>query len=469
MDGIITPTIPPIHNPAHSKIRLNVIKTNQTPHRKRAGFVVKEEFDMSDSKNFYNEICELKKIYLGWDANLPKQKKHKVTKDNFMLYMQNAKELLEYWTPRIGAPVVGNFHYIFQNLEFEEDICLIGTQTYKHAADVSQGEALNFNNCYFKKSLEVDMPIFVEGCSIDTLVLRNYEVNKVYVISICENTHLKLLWANNLRISKGYLVISDSQIDGLNLYDTQIDNVTFREVRFCERHTTERGNLNFNKTVFQGAVKFIGCKFNKSPEFHGAILNSDTSFLNCKFMGMESDGAERDYAVLKQHMRGISADMEAEMFQGLETQSRIRRYKRDGLIFKEGNLIEYSAATFMQGFNNFGQNLVRPLYWIFGFIFLLAFFNFGLLHFDINMLAIDQEKIPAWINDPLLGYWGLENLQYALIYSVRHGLGPLGLFFDTNGIQAANGFSKTLAFLQLFLSSLMLYLYVMQIRRRFRM
>ena len=121
-----------------------------------------------------------------------------------------------------------------------------------------------------------------------------------------------------------------------------------------------KGSVSFNNRRFTDTTSFKNAKFHRAPGFHNAHLHQDTDFTGAKFLDSFSDGAARAYRTLKLAMGAVKARGEEADFYALE-QERLRHMASTPKAVK-------IAATLYKFTSDYGRSFVLPLF------FLLAVF-----------------------------------------------------------------------------------------------
>ena len=222
--------------------------------------------------------------------------------------------------------------------------------------------------------------------------------------------------------------------------------------------------ISFEKAIFNDSASFEGAEFFVAPEFHNAQLHPSIYFKNCKFRDTSSKRAQSAYRTLKQFMMKNESDHEAQMFHALELESRYNTELPKGWqnILSSPKGVETIFSFCLKQLTNYGRNLWLPFLWlfIFGDLFLIfyAASNRG------DCAAIAALPIQGWAKDVCEG--GYTNLFYAF----KNTFGPFGLAFSDSRLIIPNSVTvKILGFVHILLSSIIWFIWILQIRRRFKL
>ena len=404
----------------------------------------------NSTRDFLNKVKQLKQNHLNQYATKEKfEEKVTIDGNHFIDLITKIVSLAKNYT---DSSVLEN-----TNVFVFSDLNIVGAPEVK-PTDIKR---VSFKNCTISQ-MTASVSISFDNCKVGPTVFKLHKPTPAQnSITITNNSIIAdfncLPSGGNATQHITELRIENSQIENLKCNKVVFGRVTVNKTILG---TTKPQLIDFNEAVFNETTSFEDCTFLSAHKFHGATLYSETSFTDSDFLEINKSSNENDYRVLKQHMKSISADSEVEKFQNLEVQSRVNRNKIKNNLLTRGNWIEYGCAWLLKEFNSFGQDLLKPVLWI---IALIAF-CFVTYYLPFFGLDIDEKKLPKWAELAKTS----EHAR-SFIYSIKHGLGPLGLFFKTEGIVAASGMTKALAFFQFLISSVMLFIVVMQVRRRFRL
>ena len=131
------------------------------------------------------------------------------------------------------------------------------------------------------------------------------------------------------------------------------------------------GPVRFSNRRFLDHTNFFKCVFTIAPEFHNCPLHQDTDFTGARFLDTETEGAARAYRTLKLAMEQNRARDGEAMFYALEMESRQKR-KETPISVKVFSWLYERAA-------DYGRSFMRPLGWlsetagIFFLVYLICF------------------------------------------------------------------------------------------------
>lgn len=173
--------------------------------------------------------------------------------------------------------------------------------------------------------------------------------------------------------------------------------------------------VNFNNRIFQAETSFANTRFEYAPEFHNSKLHQDTNFTGTQFLDTTSEGSARAYRTLKLAMEGHRARTEEAMFYALEQES-IRHQPDTPFAVKVFSLL-------YQWGSDYGRNFVAPFGWLiyFSLFFAFTYSQLGLGNPDALSFTVQQYVRPFLV-------WGEANVSVGvkLLASVQSLLG-LGL------------------------------------------
>jgi len=281
--------------------------------------------------------------------------------------------------------------------------------------------------------------------------------------------------------SRGELLVSDrSYVDeiaisttarvDLRIYDSRVKKISAEnDVKFTKSLILEKceigvigddnNGVNFNDAKFLRAASFSGCRFYQAPSFFKSNLHEDTSFRGVEFLDVSSDYAWRAYRTLKHHMMGFESDHEAQMFHALELEARYNTELPKGIkIFSDPKGMETIASCILAQLNQYGRNLWMPFLWlvIFTDIFLILYVGAG------GIGCVNKQTAAGWIQ-------GVCESAPNLIHSIRNSFGPFGLILSAYEIQPNTLTVKILGFIHLLISSVIWFIWILQIRSRFKL
>ncbi len=298
----------------------------------------------------------------------------------------------------------------------------------------------------------------------------------------------------NISIRKGScfpqgLFISQSEIGSLQFPDKRLDQNLFID-------SSEIGSILANSVNFRAAlfitdcivrpyrkgeariaypipvIDFIGANFTASVSFYNTTFYPVPLFLNCQNLSninfdhisikrAVSANVEQlsSIRILKTEVLGKHNDYTAMLLASYEMEARY------GLILKNAKFpsslwIEKKASEFYAGLNTYGRNLVMP--WIWWFFFWITL---GIVYYGMGGIVYSEAEAYPWVED-LHSKYKLFPLN--MLYSFKMMLGPLGVMWETESIQFTGFGFRFLGFLQQLGSSMLIFLWILQVRRRFK-
>ena len=229
--------------------------------------------------------------------------------------------------------------------------------------------------------------------------------------------------------------------------DEEAPSRKFRIADFAD--VVFKGRADFFNRRFLDTARFTKTIFHVAPEFHNAELRQDTDFTGATFEDTSKEHAARAYRTLKLAMGNIGARNEEAMFYALEQKSL-----RDSMDKSLRNLMSNKGFVWLltllyERTADYGRSVVRPLGWLVG-VTVVFWFCYALAAaapgaaFDFAMAQLFR-PFSVWI--PLKAAGAPEAAVFATP--------PLLL--------------KFLATLQSVISLGLLTLFILAVRRRFRL
>lgn len=207
----------------------------------------------------------------------------------------------------------------------------------------------------------------------------------------------------------------------------------FRHIGFENTKFTKKAD--FTNRRFLDTTVFRNTFFGMAPEFHNAELHQDTDFTWAKFPDTESEHAVRAYRTLKLAMGNVRAREEEAMFYALEQES-LRKRRDTSWSVKTASLIYKLTA-------DYGRSFVRPLVGL-----LIVEFVFYYFYNGARIIAVDGTAGAAFD------------------FTIRQMVQPFFVWTDT---AAGLYWLKFLAGLQSILSFGLITLFILAVRRRFKL
>lgn len=341
---------------------------------------------------------------------------------------------------------------------------------------------LSFVNGYAKESMGNFKRIFFENCQIDKLNcdgmmpgldrwhIRGGQINLLRIVSTNPGSNYKTFKAEGVRIGKlvardtakslnAKLTFEECVIEAVGLANVDFaGEVTFNRCGLGEANSD--GFVNFNGCKFKSSVSFTKSNFYRAPKFFGAELHPDTDFSGVKFFDVTSAWSWRAYRTLKHQMMKFESDHEVQLFHALELEARYRTQLPKNLeIVTDKQGLETIVSFFLGRVNGYGQNLWRPMAWIVGLA--LLFFTLYVLAGQVGC-ELSGEDIPKWVYD-VCPRWT------EVLFSARNAFGPFGLVLGADQIQPNTALVKALGFIHLLISSIIWFIWILQIRSRFKL
>ncbi|WP_374029686.1 hypothetical protein [Bdellovibrio bacteriovorus] len=249
-------------------------------------------------------------------------------------------------------------------------------------------------------------------------------------------------------------------LSSLHLKSVKLERLTMTNLKISGRtrvHSCTIGDFNANYAQFLEQTSFDDTKFLKAPHFFESKLFPDTNFRGSDFKGVDA-AAEGRFRKLKHHMKTIENDRDEAVFSSLELHSRTKGLKWTNHF--EEKVLGYAYLMA----NKFGRSIILPGVWL-----LLLFALGTVVYLQPNAISFS----PPSLSHPLFDSWYFDvqsmcpGLQAAL-FSFFNSLGPVRLLTGLNIFIPGSFEIVAFSWFQLVLSSILWYLFIVGIRRRFR-
>lgn len=299
---------------------------------------------------------------------------------------------------------------------------------------------------------DIDIPNEIDQLEVDEASRVSFspieKINSTFLVET--NSHVKN--------------ISITNISDVSISHSAIDHFLIKNCRTCSVHNSELEHFYANDSVFRGKTSFRFVTFHNAPEFFGATLYKDTTFSGCIFPNTPSESLG-NYRVLKEFMGDLRNDKDEMRFMSLELKCH-----HDELNFKTiESSFEKICSICAAWFNDYGLSLVRPIWWIIG----LALFG-GIVNSSFNLVTKNPEINVLLVDPDLNASWKTEiyyasNLFQSFYLSLINSIGPLKLLLGEPVVIQKYLIGQTLSFIQNIVSSILIFMFVTGIKRRFKL
>lgn len=284
-------------------------------------------------------------------------------------------------------------------------------------------EGNNLNNCLFLKGIHLSNYNKINNCKFEELTgehsieIENSEVDKAAI------------WNSDL------LVIKNSLIK----------------------------NLRIQQSNFQNAVLFSNVVIEKPISISEIGFSSNNvNFLSVKFKDVNSDTALGSFRSLKNLCEEAHYEAGVILFHGYELETYYNVHLKPKHFLSDVGPEKFSS-WFHKKFTNYGRNLIRPFYWLIGM------FLFGFLF----ALYADYPPKPFYFCAILTGNFEfIFSLKNAFLFSLKNTLGPIMYALPKSvreDLISKNDLVNFYSFFQIIFSSIIWFLIVFMIRRRFKL
>lgn len=246
------------------------------------------------------------------------------------------------------------------------------------------------------------------------------------------------------------LYLKNSKVEQLEMVNLKITGRT-------AIHACTIGDFNANYAQFLEQTSYDDTTFLKAPHFFETKLFPDTNFRGSKFKDVDAS-AEGRFRKLKHHMKSIENDRDEAVFSSLELHSRTKGLK--WTTHFEEKMIGYAYLLA----NQFGRSIILPGVWLF-----LLFMTGTYIYSQPNSISFS----PPPLSHPFFDSWyfdvhKMSPLLQATLFSFFNSLGPVRLLTGLNIFIPKSFEIVAFSWFQLVLSSILWYLFIVGIRRRFR-
>lgn len=312
-------------------------------------------------------------------------------------------------------------------------------------------EHIFFDFSEFKRDSKFINTIFLGMASFDGATFNSYawfEKSKFYSFSSFNNATFKqaLHYVNTIFYEEAdfhnshFMPAYDSYFPK-EKSDKNLPLSLFEDAKFFD-------HVSFDDRVFLGSADFSNCYFEKAPSFHNCAFHQDTDFSGSIFLDTSGRGAEKAYRTLKLAMENNRDRFNQAKFYALEQRS-LRNHSDTPLpakIFSQA----YEAAS------DYGQSFLKPFLWLVWFT--IIFF---------------------WIYANLLIPSGIDHLDKSFVFTMEQIVRPFIVWTTqyaekTNavvraGLEANPVALKLTATIQSLISLGLVTLFILAVRRRFKM
>jgi hypothetical protein len=331
----------------------------------------------------------------------------------------------------------------FKNIEFND---LAGFTINQKSASLIR---VNFDNCCYNSLIfeELSYPaglsfLFYNNCKIKSIDWRDSILGNYAFIGG------EILGMSNYReYSQGNIK-----------QHSMVGTVRLKSVTLGCKNTLS-SNIQLKNLDFLGSLEFAICTFHEAPSFLNSKINHSTIFSKCHFHD-KSQSSIAPYRLLRSEMQRLGNEREAVMFGSLEMEA-YHQAEFQGRKISGSDKIEKYASWVYRLFNSYGRDVLTPFLWIFVFWTALFFGIYDIL--NLTTVAIGNDH-PVW-----MAQFFQEGKEAPFIKSLWNTLGPISLLFKSDVIQASNAGGAFLFMFQKVTASLMWFLWILQIRRRFKL
>ena len=309
---------------------------------------------------------------------------------------------------------------------------------------VIKNSIINLNN-------KTDLSLSFNEIEIDNSQFSNVIFN-VKELSIQNSNFSKIIFKEGTSVHNIKICNLNKKEKNQNTCELIAKNL--KDVRQLEFAHAKLGHCNFDSTIFEGYTSFQDVEFNNAPSFFASKFYSNTQFLSSKFKDFSNESIHK-YRHLKNEMGKFNNLHDENYFAGLEMKARGKNLSLYYDFFEK--LCSIAAWVL----NDYGISLFRPFCW------LISIWIFGTWYFefDVNFTLSQINKIePVWHKEVRQSPIIFKSMFFSLI----NALGPVRIFIDEPIFVSKNISTQIIVFLINILSSVLWYLGITGIKKRFR-
>lgn len=345
-----------------------------------------------------------------------------------------------------------------------------------------------FYNSKFEKGITT---YYLQPHFLSPTIFKNCTANS---FSLLKGTYSKLVLKHNIF---NVVQIQSSIIKTLDLVSNHSRKILIShcEIDNCTLQTLEKSFLNFSvnvvnhyaifdNSIFQDAVftntnfkSFLSARnsvFLSAPNFLNTVFPHSTSFSGSVFKDIKSKEAEGNYRILKEYMKKIHNEPDEILFSSYELESR-----RKDLL--KNDKIEYIFSWLYFICNRYGRSIIQPMICMVAIWVLFALIFYTTDSFFIETKVIHQEFSTQKLSEDnnqktflITKKTWQENASIqskrsqAIIFSSINMLGPLRLVSFFEGFKLTSFRYVLLTWSQSILATILWYLFMTGIKRRFK-
>lgn len=348
----------------------------------------------------------------------------------------------------------------FQNdLEFK-NCTFNGNADFLDINFMGESRKLIFEKCVASQNL---VRINLQS-KADSIVFNDCTLQKG--LSIQNNT-------NKTDMATGELLFKSGTISNLELY-VQVNSFKAKHIALGGEVLIEKckfKNFQFEAVTLGDYISFRNTEFDAAPDVRCTAGFPDScTFINSKYLELSSKLAEGRYRRIKKYMKDIGNEADEALFGSLELECRFNRIGYTDSFLEKLISVIYSAV------NKYGRSISLPFTWIVALTLIMSFFydqtNISINYrHPIEILQCDSNQVCAkkiiqqesWING--LEYW--PEHRKSLLFSFINMLGPLK--YTLNDVfEVKTGNAKALSHLQTLFSSILWFMLIVGVRRKFK-
>lgn len=294
--------------------------------------------------------------------------------------------------------------------------------------------------------------VTIKNCTFDKekVVFENNEN-----VSIIQGTYSTIRFTNApKKATAPKFLIDNISVDNIYICDAALNQLLMTK--------TKIKNLEIKASEITEFLNIKDCKI--SEDINVLSLEkfpANFSFEGTEFQNTKNKDSEILYRELRIKCKERGSENYAQLFAALELESRYNTFlKKNWRFLNPEYSVEVLSSIFLKDFYQYGRNLSRGI-----IIFSMIILVFSLLY--ANNISCDITKTPkdsTWVNSVCSNSFNMQ-----LYYSVRNSFGPLGAIIGNDIFYPQNMWVKGVEIFQILFSTLLWFLLINALRKRFKL
>lgn len=271
-------------------------------------------------------------------------------------------------------------------------------------------DLFNVSDSTINEELLFDTQFFNYSIIVKSIIIQNSKIKKI-----------KFLHQSNIKDLK----INNSKIETFELFNSSIDSLKFKIIKFNGIVSIKDCNFNkqslFDDVTFEEYVNFSKSKFNGGLNLDNTSMEKNTNFKDIEILN-KKETSQETYRIIKDSFERIGNKIEANKYHSLEL-SKFRQNIWDRKQIKVNWILDGVVMFFHWISSNHSTNWLLVLFWIF---VVSLFTNIGLssdittnnLFKFLNVIS-DAKSFNGSYYIMTLNKISLGYLYYQFIVSIR--------------------------------------------------